>query len=150
MNLTIDPWIPAVRADGDRELFSLQELFAQAQRAPRPRRETPRARCPDAAFGSASRRSRSTARRMKSNGKIVSHSSNRVSAITCRRWQAAFELFGDGERFLQVSNLQPSKEADEGNAATKLDLTLATGNNSTIFDNLAGEDRRSSERSFLP
>ena len=31
MNLIIDPWIPAVRANGRRELFSLQDLFAQAQ-----------------------------------------------------------------------------------------------------------------------
>jgi CRISPR system Cascade subunit CasA len=30
MNLTIDPWIPAIRADGRRDLFSLQDLFAQA------------------------------------------------------------------------------------------------------------------------
>jgi CRISPR system Cascade subunit CasA len=53
----------------------------------------------------------------------------------------AFELFGEGQRFLQFSNLQPGNESDEGNAATKLDLTLATGNNSTLFDNLAGENR---------
>jgi CRISPR system Cascade subunit CasA len=30
MNLTTDPWIPAVRADGTRDLFSLQGLFANA------------------------------------------------------------------------------------------------------------------------
>src|SRR5208282_3150541 len=30
MNLTIDPWIPALRIDGRRGLFSLQDLFAQA------------------------------------------------------------------------------------------------------------------------
>ncbi len=30
MNLTRDPWIPAVRNDGTRDLFSLDDLFAQA------------------------------------------------------------------------------------------------------------------------
>ena len=30
MNLTLDPWIPAVRADGTRDLFSLHALFAEA------------------------------------------------------------------------------------------------------------------------
>ena len=29
MNLTLEPWIPALRADGRRELFSLQALFAR-------------------------------------------------------------------------------------------------------------------------
>jgi len=57
------------------------------------------------------------------------------------KWKASFELFGDGLRFLQLPNLHPGKESDEGNAATKLDLTLATGNNSTLFDNQAGEER---------
>ena len=31
MNLTIDPWIPVERADGSRELLSLQDFFAQAR-----------------------------------------------------------------------------------------------------------------------
>ena len=30
MNLTTDAWIPALRADGTRALFSLQDLFAEA------------------------------------------------------------------------------------------------------------------------
>ena len=31
MNLTIDPWIPALRTDGLRDLFSLHDLFTQAR-----------------------------------------------------------------------------------------------------------------------
>lgn len=58
-----------------------------------------------------------------------------------RQWKASFELFGEGARFLQVPNLKPGKEDGEGNAATKLDLTLATGNNATIFDNAGGSER---------
>ncbi len=53
-----------------------------------------------------------------------------------RHWVAAFELFGNGPRFLQVSDLVSAKANDtEGNAVSKLDLGLATGNNPTLFDN---------------
>lgn len=55
-----------------------------------------------------------------------------------RKWNSAFELFGAGPRFLQVSDLTPSNADGEGTMATKLDLALATGNNATIFDNAGG------------
>jgi CRISPR system Cascade subunit CasA len=62
------------------------------------------------------------------------------------RRRHAFELFGNGQRFLQVANLKKSaKESDgdddEGNSTSKLDLALATGNNTTLFDNAGGSDR---------
>jgi CRISPR system Cascade subunit CasA len=57
----------------------------------------------------------------------------------------AFELFGDGKPFLQVSNLKPvTSVADgdgEGSATSKLDIALATGNNPTLFDNAGGFER---------
>jgi CRISPR system Cascade subunit CasA len=59
-------------------------------------------------------------------------------------WHQAFELFGSDQRFLQVSNLKKSsasseqEDEGEGNSASKLDLALATGNNSTLFDNAGG------------
>lgn len=62
-------------------------------------------------------------------------------------WRHAFELFGNGQRFLQVANLKkPAKksnedENDEGSPTSKLDLALATGNNSTLFDNAGGSQR---------
>jgi len=57
-----------------------------------------------------------------------------------RRWKDGFELFGDGARFLQVPNLKPGG-LGEGNDATKLDITLATGHNATVFDNAGGTER---------
>ena len=57
------------------------------------------------------------------------------------QWAAAFELFGDQVRFLQLPNLTLTNAGDEGSAATKLDLSLATGNNATLFDNKAAEVR---------
>ena len=61
------------------------------------------------------------------------------------RWRRAFELLGDSERFLQLSNLRvTTSSADdegEGNLTSKLDVALATGNNSTLFDNAGGAQR---------
>jgi len=67
-----------------------------------------------------------------------------------RRWRHAFELFGDRQRFLQVANLKiaagkPDEDDEGGNSTSKLDLALATGNNTTLFDNAGG-----SERPFKP
>jgi CRISPR system Cascade subunit CasA len=62
-------------------------------------------------------------------------------------WRHAFELFGDGQRFLQLPNLSARKSRDgagddeEVNSASKLDLALATGNNATLFDNAGGSER---------
>jgi CRISPR system Cascade subunit CasA len=55
-----------------------------------------------------------------------------------QRWKSAFELFGPERRFLQVPDLARGSADGEGNSATKLDLTLATGHNATIFDNAGG------------
>ena len=67
------------------------------------------------------------------------------------RWQRAFELFGNGQRFLQVANLKKPENKkksanepngdDDGTPTSKLDLALATGNNTTLFDNAGGSGR---------
>lgn len=62
------------------------------------------------------------------------------------RWRHAFELFGDGPRFLQVSNLSrlPAKKPprrEKTNFVSKLDMALATGHNPTLFDNAGGTAR---------
>lgn len=140
MNLTDDAWIPALRADGTRAPFSLQGLFAEAHMlrdlAVKPHERIALMRLllciaqaaldgPEDADAWASCRD-----------DLQPH----VRAYLLK-WRASFELFGDGPRFLQLPNLRPGKDTDEGNAATKLDLALATGNNSTLFDNAAGGDR---------
>jgi CRISPR system Cascade subunit CasA len=63
-----------------------------------------------------------------------------------RRWQHAFALFGNGQRFLQMPNLKrppkkPSRREDEFTSTSKLDFALATGNNTTLFDNAGGSAR---------
>ncbi len=140
MNLTTEPWIPALRGDGRRELFSLQDLFAQAHElrdlAARPHERIALMRLllcvTQAALDGPTDEDE-----WQDCAPLIQPA---VDAYL-KKWQAAFELFGDGPRFLQVPNLRPGKDADEGNAATKLDLALATGNNSILFDNLAGSER---------
>lgn len=140
MNLTIDPWIPALRADGRRDLFNLHDLFAQAHElrdlAVKPHERVALMRLLLCVTQAA-----------------LDGPADEAEWETCQpliqprvrdyltKWKSALELLGDGKRCLQFPNLQPGKESDEGNAATKLDLALATGNNSTLFDNSAGEER---------
>lgn len=140
MNLTIDAWIPALRADGRRDLFSLQDLFAQAHElrdlAAKPHERVALMRLLLCITQAA----------LDGPADEADWENCQLRIQPCVRdylakWQAAFELFGEGPRFLQIPNLAPGKDTDEGNAATKLDLTLATGNAPTLFDNVAGEQR---------
>ena len=140
MNLTIDPWIPAIAADGRTCLVSLQELFATAHElrdvSAKPHEKIALLRLllcitQAALDGPADFDDWETCR----------ESIPRVATTYLEKWAASFELFGDGPRFLQVPGLKAAKEEGEGNAATKLDLTLASGNNASLFDNAAGVPR---------
>jgi CRISPR system Cascade subunit CasA len=140
MNLTTDPWKPALQADGSRGLFSLQALFEQANElrdfAVKPHERIALMRlliciAQVALDGPVDER----------EWQDCQPSIQPRVRIYLEQWKKAFELFGANQRFLQLANLLPGKVSDEGNAATKLDMTLATGNNSTLFDNRAGEDR---------
>jgi CRISPR system Cascade subunit CasA len=140
MNLTIDPWIPALRADGRRNLFSLQDLFGQAHEL-RDLAVKPHERI-------ALMRLLICITQAALDGPADEDAWEQCQTLIQPRvrayldkWGGSFELFGDGPRFLQLPNLKPGKESDEGNAVTKLDLTLATGNTSTLFDNQAADER---------
>ncbi len=140
MNLTIDPWIPALRADGRRDLFSLQDLFAQAQDL-RDLAVKPHERI-------ALMRLLLCITQAALDGPVDEDAWEQAQPLIqprvhtyLEKWRGSFELFGNGPRFLQLPGLKPGKETDAGNAATKLDLTLATGNTSTLFDNDAGDLR---------
>ncbi len=54
-----------------------------------------------------------------------------------KHWETAFDLYGD-RPFLQVNGLEISGDS----TLDKLDFTLASGNNHTLFDHLAGGQRR--------
>jgi CRISPR system Cascade subunit CasA len=140
MNLTTDAWIPALDAGGRRDLFSLRDLFAHAHEL-RDLSAKPHERV-------GLMRLLLCITQAALDGPVDEGEwESCLPTIQPRvhdyleEWRAAFELFGDGRRFQQVPGLKAGKDSDDGNAATKLDLTLATGNNSTLFDNLAAEER---------
>lgn len=136
MNLTCDPWIPAVRSDGLRDLFSLEDLFAQAHTlrdlAVKPHERIAVMRLliciTQAALDGPKDEEAWENCRLLIQPRVKDY---------LRQWRAKFELFGDGVRFLQVANLVSGKSDDEATPATKLDLAFATGNNPTLFDNEA-------------
>ncbi|MCI0541713.1 MAG: type I-E CRISPR-associated protein Cse1/CasA [Verrucomicrobiales bacterium] len=140
MNLTTDPWIPVASRKGAYSFASLDELFARSadiwDLVVKPHERIALLRLlicvTQAALDGPSDRSTWEQCRDEIPDRPRDY---------LRKWKASFELFGNGPRFLQVPNLKAAKEDGEGNAATKLDLTLATGNNATVFDNAGGSER---------
>jgi CRISPR system Cascade subunit CasA len=136
MNLTTDPWIPVIGADGRQRSFSLHDLFASAHElrdlSVKPHEKIALLRLLICITQAA-----------------LDGPKDYDAWETCRdaiqpavkpyleKWTASFELFGEGPRFLQVPGLKAAKDDALGNAATKLDFTLASGNNSSLFDNAA-------------
>ena len=133
MNLTTDPWIPVIGADGRQRSVSLHDLFASAHElrdlSVKPHERIALLRLLICITQAA-----------------LDGPKNYDAWETCReaiqsaakryldKWAASFELFGDGQRFLQVPGLKAAKEEGDGNPATKLDLTLASGNNASLFE----------------
>jgi len=143
MNLTTDPWIPVVWEDGHHGQVSLVDAFRQGHEirdlAVRPHERIALMRLliciAQAALDGPQDRAewRTCGERLPA-----------AAQAYLERWRHAFELFGEGQRFLQVADLRPVRASggDEGNSPSKLDLALATGNNTTLFDNAGGSDRR--------
>jgi CRISPR system Cascade subunit CasA len=147
MNLTIEPWIPVVWADGKPGTVSLREAFERGHEiqdlAVRPHERIALMRlliC----IAQAALDGPGDFDDWKSSDQRIAP----AALDYLKRWNNAFDLFGDAQRFLQIVNLTKSKKRsneDEDNSTSKLDLALATGNNTTLFDNSGG-----SERSFAP
>lgn len=140
MNLIHDPWIPVLRRDGSRAVVGLRELFADAHSlrdiAVKPLERVAVTRLLLCIAQTALDGPTDEADWEACEPRIPDAAVNYlISRAHC------FELFGDGPRFLQLSNLTPGKETGEGNPATKLDLALSSGNNTTLFDNEAGAER---------
>ncbi len=140
MNLIVDPWIPAVRPDGTRALFSLREIFRQADTlrdlSVRPHERIALMRLliciTQAALDGPEDQDA-----LENCGDQIQPAVEKY----LRKWEAGFKLYDEKQPFLQVPDLVPGKEKTEANPLTKLDLALATGNNTTLFDNMAGDIR---------
>src|SRR3989442_1254586 len=147
MNLTTDAWIPIVWDDGRPGSVSLHEAFERGREiqdlALRPHERIAVMRLliciAQAALDGPEDFNNWKACRPRVAAMAVQY---------LKRWRKAFELFGSGQRFLQVAELKrPAKKKksnavdDEGTSVSKLDAALATGNNTTLFDNRGGSQR---------
>ena len=148
MNLTTDPWIPVVWQNGQPGVVSLTEVFHRGEEiqdlAVRPHERIALMRLLICVAQTALDGPKDHPDWQACRPRIASSTADYL-----KQWHAAFELFGNKQRFLQVANLKPAGKADsdedEGNSVSKLDLALATGHNSTLFDNSGG-----SARGFTP
>lgn len=140
MNLTTDAWVPVLDLRGTRQLLSLQDLFAQAHElrdlAVKPHEKIALLRLLICITQAAL------------DGPTDSYDwkdcrddiQPKVKAYL-EQWKAGFELFGEGSRFLQVPGLKAANADKKATWTTKMDVTLSSGNNATIFDNESSEAR---------
>ena len=140
MNLTHDNWLPVIGADGRQRSVSLFELFATAHEirdlAAKPHEKIALLRLIICITQAALDGPKDFDAWETCRDAIPSAAKRYLE-----KWKPSFELFGDGPRFLQVPGLKAAKEENDGIPATKLDLTLASGNNASLFDNAAGVPR---------
>lgn len=146
MNLVTDPWIPVVFHDGTNSLVSLIDAFSDGHKirdlSVRPHERIAIMRLIVCIAQAGLEGPRDWAAWEQCKDRIPS------AAISyLKEWQHHFELFGDGPRFLQIEGLAVKNKHEEVNednstSSSKLDLSLATGNNTTLFDNAASGETR--------
>lgn len=141
MNLTTGKWIPVVWEDGYADKVSLLDVFQQGDQirdlAVRPHERIALMRLliciAQAALDGPKDRD---------EWRMCRKKLPKAATDYLTKWKDAFELFGDGQRFLQSQARKVETEEDDSGDVSKLNLTLATGNNSTLFDNAGGGGRR--------
>jgi CRISPR system Cascade subunit CasA len=144
MNLTTDPWIPVVWNDERAGMVNMLDAFQRGDDiqdlAVRPHERIALMRLLTCVAQAALDGPRDRADWETCRNRIAPAAEDYL-----KKWRSAFELFGDGQRFLQVANLKPassdSEDDEGGGSVSKLDLVLATGNTATLFDNAGGSDR---------
>ena len=134
--LTAEPWIPVRRRNGSYTDLSLRELFAQG-------REIADLSLPPGPRIALMRFLLCLVARslpLPQNESEWAAAPERIAPQALAyltKWESAFDLYGD-RPFLQVVGL-----GKEWNATLdKLDFSLASGNNHTLFDHLAGDQGR--------
>lgn len=144
MNLTGDPWIPVLWADGHRSDVSLLTLFEQG------------GEIADLAVSPAERvalmrfllcivmRSLPLPETWPDWKKTTTDELASKAAAYLRQWHDVFNLYGE-HPFLQVNGLEKENNATQD----KLDFTLSSGNNHTLFDHGAKKEGRSHSDGWL-
>lgn len=142
-NLCTDPWIPVLLCSGESVLLGLNDLFAEMENIrdlvlpPKERISVMRLlicitqRALDGPSDEGDR--------ARCKVRIISKVSKYLE-----NWEPAFDFQNGDGGFLQVPNLEPSASDNKkgGSYVTKLDLSLASGHNATLFDNAGGCERK--------
>ena len=161
MNLAADKWIPVVCLDGQHDEVSLATAFTEGHRiadlAVRPPERIALMRlllC--VAHAALDPTGKDPRPRDQDDWHDCRDELATKAGAYMQRWASAFELLDGDARFLQVQKLvlavarQGGKNrksdsggggADEGKFVDKLDIFLAAGTNTTLFDNAGGSER---------
>lgn len=137
-NLTTDPFIPVTTMAGAAELMNLRDVYARGSEikdlAVRPHERVALLRlliCIAQAASKGPRDDDDAPEWEQAEREIVKKVTDYLA-----KWKSSFELFGDGERFLQLRTAKT-----EETQMSKLFFHLASGNTHTVFDHAGGEDR---------
>lgn len=140
MNLVDDPWIPCIRRDGASRPASLRDCFARddlLDLAVRPHERVALMRLLLCASYAAAGIPKDY-----DGWKALRESLPSVVPAYLDQWRDSFELFHPEKPFLQVAGLRSASASGDLTPCSKLDFSLATGNNSTLFDHAALGERR--------
>lgn len=132
MNLVTEEWVLIVKMDGKPDFASLMQIFTEGDKfadlSVRPHERVALMRLliciAQAALDGP---------KDKDEWKIAPDKLSDAAKKYLEQWQGSFELFDKDKPFLQIAELK-SKELTP---VSKLDLFLATGNNTTLFDHEA-------------
>lgn len=138
MNLANDPWIPIVYQDGIHKLVSLKQVFSEGENIcdieVRPQDRISLMRL---FLCIAQAAVKNWPESIKEHHAINIHEYREKAILYLDERTHLFNLFDPERPFLQVSDLESFSNKDKFTPLSKLDLCLATGNNPTVFDNLA-------------
>ena len=136
MNLTGDPWIPVVFADGRSQLASLVDAFGRGDEI-LDLVVTPPQRIALTRLLVCIAQAALDGPRDEGEWRTCRERIGPSAVDYLARWRDRFELYGEGA-FLQVSNLVATDNA----TLDKLDFGLAAGNNAALSDHEAGPEGR--------
>lgn len=142
MNLVTEPWIPVVKPDGKHQLVSLLDVYTKGHEfsdlAVRPHERIALIRfliC----IAQAALDGPEDIQAWDEAPEKLPEKADRYLQI----WCDSFELFHPTKPFLQVAWPKRANASDKPSPVSKLDIPLAAGNNSTLFDHfgLLAEER---------
>src|SRR6266496_10393 len=157
MNLTTEPWIPVTDWRGQARHVSLHQLFAEGKTlralAVRPHERVALMRL-FICIAQAALDGPADGETLEVCGQVLPQAAEKYLV----EWADSLDLHHPQKPFLQFAGLaklpKPKGKSgteqgsqDEGTSASKLDFALATGNNTTLFDNRAASEE---PRAFEP